>query len=79
MLTTKYPPILDSGAFPWCVVLALSIVALRFSVDFDWWNGVEGLGAQLNELCVQSREPDAWTIGVILGIQRSTTPNKPLP
>jgi hypothetical protein len=45
-------------------VLALSNVALRFSIDFDWWNGVEGLGAWLDELCVRSREPDAWTIGV---------------
>jgi hypothetical protein len=48
---------LDSGAFPWCVVLALSIVALRFSIYFDWWNGVEGLGARLDELGVRSREP----------------------
>jgi hypothetical protein len=55
---------LDSGDFPWRVVLALSIAALRFSVDFDWWNGVEGLGARLDELCVRSREPDAWTIRV---------------
>jgi hypothetical protein len=53
---------LDSGAFPWRVVLALSIAALRFSVDFDWWNGVEGLGAWLDELCVRSHEPDAWII-----------------
>jgi hypothetical protein len=55
---------LDSGDFPWHVVLALLIAALSFSVDFDWWNGVEGLGARLDELCVQSSEPDAWTIGV---------------
>ena len=55
---------LDSGDFPWRVVLALSNVALRFSVDFDWWNGVEGLGTWLDELCVRSCEPDAWTIRV---------------
>jgi len=55
--------VLDLGAFPWHVVLALSISALRFSVDFDWWNGVEGLGAWLNELCVRSRELGAWIIG----------------
>ena len=45
-------------------MLALLNAALRFSVDFDWWNGVEGLGARLDELCVWSHEPDAWTIGV---------------
>ena len=45
-------------------MLALSNVALRFSVEFDWWNGVEGLSARFDELCVQSREPDAWTIRV---------------
>ena len=55
---------LDSGAFPWHIVLALSISALIFSVDFDWWNGVEGLGARLDELCVRSRDADAWTIRV---------------
>ena len=45
-------------------MLVLSNAALRFSIDFDWWNEVEGLGAWLDELCVQSCEPDAWTIGV---------------
>ena len=55
---------LDSRDFPWCIVLALSIATLRFNVDFDWWNGVEGLGARLDELCVRSREPDAWRIRV---------------
>ena len=54
---------LDSEVFPWRVVLALSIAALRFSVDSDWWNGVEGLVARLDELCVRSHEPDAWIIG----------------
>jgi hypothetical protein len=44
-------------------VLALSIAALRFSVDFDWWTGVEGLGAWLDELCVRSRDLGAWIIG----------------
>jgi hypothetical protein len=53
---------LDSGAFPWRVVLALSIAALRFSIDFDWWNGVEGLGTWIDELCVRSHEPDSWII-----------------
>jgi hypothetical protein len=53
---------LDSEAFPWRVVLALSIAALRFSVEFDWWNGVEGLGARLDELSVRSHEPDASII-----------------
>ena len=54
---------LDSRDFPWRVVLVLSIAALRFSVDFDWQNGVEGLGARLDELCVRSHVPDAWIIG----------------
>ena len=44
-------------------MLVLSNVALRFSVEFDWWNGVEGLGAWLDELCVRSRELGAWIIG----------------
>ena len=44
-------------------MLALSIAALRFSIDFDWWNGVEGLGAWLNELCVRSHELGTWIIG----------------
>ena len=43
-------------------MLALSNVALRFSIDFDWWNGVEGLGARLDELCVRSRELGTWII-----------------
>jgi hypothetical protein len=53
---------LDSRDFPWRVVLALSIAALIFSIDFDWWNGVEGLDTCLDELCVRSHEPDAWII-----------------
>jgi hypothetical protein len=44
-------------------VLALSNAALSFSVDFDWWKGVEGLGARLDELCVRSCEFGAWIIG----------------
>jgi hypothetical protein len=44
-------------------VLALPNVALRVSVDFDWWNGVEGPGAWLDELCVQSHELGTWIIG----------------
>ena len=45
-------------------MLALSNAALRFNIDFDWWNGVEGLDTWLDELCVRSREPDAWKIRV---------------
>ena len=45
-------------------MLALSNVALIFSIDFDLWNGVEGLGTWLDELRVRSCEPDAWKIGV---------------
>jgi hypothetical protein len=53
---------LDSGDFPWPVVLAVSNATLIFSINFDWWNGVEGLGAWLDELCVGSRELSAWII-----------------
>jgi hypothetical protein len=60
-------------------VLASSNVALRFSVDFDWLNGVGGLGTWLDELCVWSRDPDAWTIGVYTWDTRSAALNKPLP
>jgi hypothetical protein len=54
---------LHSRDFPWRVVLALSNVALRFSIEFDWWNGVEGIGARLDDLCVRSRELGIWIIG----------------
>ena len=33
------------------------------ALGFDWWNGMEGLGDWLDELCVRSRELDAWIIG----------------
>ena len=56
-------------------MLALSNVALRFSVEFDWWNGVLG-----STNCVYGLVN--LTLGqseFILGIQRSAAPNKPLP
>jgi hypothetical protein len=34
------------------------------ALGFDWWNGMKGLGDWLDELCVRSRELDAWIIGV---------------
>ena len=43
--------------------VGIVVFSLRFSIDFDWWNGVEGLGAWLDELCVRSRELGAWIIG----------------
>ena len=33
------------------------------ALGFDWWNGMKGLDDSLNELCVRSREPDAYTLG----------------
>ena len=70
---------LDSRAFPWHVVLALSNSVLRFSIDLtggmEWrdlvlgsMNCVYGL---VNLILGQSE--------FILGIQRSAAPNKPLP
>jgi hypothetical protein len=70
---------LDSGDFPWRVVLALSNAALRFSID---WSG----GVEWRDLALGSMN---WVYGLvnltlgqsefILGIQRSAVPNKPLP
>jgi hypothetical protein len=34
------------------------------ALGFDWWNGMKGLDDWLDELCVRSREPDAWIIRV---------------
>ena len=60
-------------------MLALSIAALRFSIDFDWWNGVGELALSSTN-CVYGLV--SLTLGqseFILGIQRSIVLNKPLP
>jgi hypothetical protein len=69
---------LDSGDFPWHVVLALSNATLRFSIDLTG-------GMEWRDLALGSTN---WVYGLvnpmlgqskfILGIQRSTMPNKPL-
>jgi hypothetical protein len=68
---------LDSGAFPWRVVLALSNVALRFSVD--WTGGMEWRDLALGSMnCVYGLVN--LTLGqseFILGIQRLLVLNKP--
>jgi hypothetical protein len=70
---------LDSGDFPWHVVLALSNAALRFSVDLT--GGMEWRDLALGSTnCVYGLVN--LTLGqseFILGIQRSAAPNKPLP
>jgi hypothetical protein len=34
------------------------------ALGFDWWNGMKGIDDWLDDLCVRSRELDAWIIGV---------------
>jgi hypothetical protein len=70
---------LDSGSFPWNVVLALSNAALRFSIDLT--GGMEWRDLALGSMnCVYGLVN--LTLGkteFILGIQRSMAPNNPLP
>jgi hypothetical protein len=65
------------GALYICVELCVSVAAgasledcrvafkhWSLALGFDWWNGMKGLDDWLDELCVRSRELDAWIIGV---------------